>query len=405
MYLSIFAVSMEHKGLTKSQIIIMAVGAGICVANIYYIQPILKEIAGTFHTGENQAGILSVLSQAGYGLGLFFITPLGDKISRKKMILVLQILLIAALLGMTVIHEISGLYVMSLLIGVTAVAAQVILPMAASLDNENKGRTVGIIFTGILTGILAARVFSGYIAEWFGWRYVYGLSSVMVAIMTVIMQISLPDVKPQFAGNYGKLLKSTLSQIGRFALLRRTALLGALVFGAFCSFWTTLTFHLSGAPFNYHADKIGLFGILAIGGAMLAPIFGKRADKGNPAKSQVLTVSMLIAGVLLIKFFPDNLWSFIIAVLLLDVGVQATQVTNVATIYTLDATAHSRINTIYMTAYFTGGSIGTLVGVQCWHLGGWAMLTSQLLIWSLVALVIAYTGYRKQPSSNKLETT
>lgn len=383
----------------------MAVGAGICVANIYYIQPILKEIAGTFHTGENQAGILSVLSQAGYGLGLFFITPLGDKISRKKMILVLQILLIAALLGMTVIHEISGLYVMSLLIGVTAVAAQVILPMAASLDNENKGRTVGIIFTGILTGILAARVFSGYIAEWFGWRYVYGLSSVMVAIMTVIMQISLPDVKPQFAGNYGKLLKSTLSQIGRFALLRRTALLGALVFGAFCSFWTTLTFHLSGAPFNYHADKIGLFGILAIGGAMLAPIFGKRADKGNPAKSQVLTVSMLIAGVLLIKFFPDNLWSFIIAVLLLDVGVQATQVTNVATIYTLDATAHSRINTIYMTAYFTGGSIGTLVGVQCWHLGGWAMLTSQLLIWSLVALVIAYTGYRKQPSSNKLETT
>lgn len=394
---------MEQKSLSKSQIIIMAIGAGVCVANIYYIQPILNEIAGTFHSSENQVGILSVLSQAGYGLGLFFITPLGDKISRKKMILGLQILLIAALLGMTIIHQIAGLYAMSLLIGVTAVAAQVILPMAASLDNENKGRTVGIIFTGILTGILAARVFSGYIAEWFGWRYVYGLSSIMVAAMAIVMQISLPDVKPQFSGNYGKLLQSTVAQIGRFALLRRTALLGALVFGAFCSFWTTLTFHLSGAPFNYHADTIGLFGILAIGGAMLAPIFGKRADRGNPAKSQVLTVSMLIAGVLLIKFFPYNIWSFVIAVLLLDVGVQATQVTNVATIYTLDATAHSRINTIYMTAYFTGGSIGTLVGVQCWHWGGWALLTTQLLIWSILALFIAYTGYRRQ-SSDKLKT-
>lgn len=376
----------------------MAVGAGICVANIYYIQPILNEVALSFHTGEDQVGILSVLSQAGYGLGLFFITPLGDKINRKRMILALQILLIVSLLGMTIMHRLSGLYVMSLLIGVTAVAAQVILPMAASLDAKNRGRTVGIIFTGILTGILAARVFSGYIAEWFGWRYVYGLSAIMVAIIAVVMQLSLPDIKPQFDGNYGKLLQSTLAQIGRFPLLRRTALLGALVFGAFCSFWTTLTFKLSGAPFHYHADIIGLFGILAIGGAMIAPLVGRKADKGNPAQSQIVTVSMLIVGVLLIKYFPDTIWSFIIAVLLLDIGVQATQVTNVATIYTLDATAHSRINTIYMTTYFIGGSVGTLVGVQCWHIGGWGLLTTQLLVWSILALVLAFYGFRKQKS-------
>jgi predicted MFS family arabinose efflux permease len=389
---------MEQKGLSKSQITIMAIGAGICVANIYYIQPILNEVALSFHTGEDQVGILSVLSQAGYGLGLFFITPLGDKINRKRMILALQLLLIISLLGMTVMHRLSGLYVMSLLIGVTAVAAQVILPMAASLDTKNRGRTVGIIFTGILTGILAARVFSGYIAEWLGWRYVYGLSAIMVAVIAVIMQFSLPDIKPQFDGHYGKLLQSTLAQIRRFPLLRRTALLGALVFGAFCSFWTTLTFKLSGAPFHYHADVIGLFGILAIGGAMIAPLVGKRADKGNPARSQIVTVCMLIVGVLLIKYFPDAIWSFIVAVLLLDIGVQATQVTNVATIYTLDATAHSRINTIYMTTYFIGGSVGTLVGVQCWHIGGWALLATQLLVWSILALILALSGYRKQKS-------
>lgn len=379
----------------------MAITAGVCVANIYYNQPILKEIAVSFKTSESKAGFISVLSQAGYGLGLFFITPLGDKTNRKKLILVLQAMLIVALMAMCFITQLLGVYIMSLFIGMLAVAAQVILPMAASLDKHRRGKTVGIIFTGILIGILAARVFSGYITAWLGWRYVYGISAMMVFISAIFIKVSLPDVLPQFTGNYGQLLFSTLQQIKRFALLRRTALLGALVFGAFCSFWTTLTFRLSGAPFYYKTGTIGLFGILAIGGALLAPVFGKLADKGNPARAQLFTVGMLIAGILLIKYFPDNILSFIVAVLLLDVGVQATQVTNVATIYTLDELAHSRINTVYMTTYFIGGAIGTFAGVECWRIGGWPLVTWQLLAWSLLALLVAFSGYKKQSVQNQ----
>lgn len=387
---------MSKEGLSPAQIAVMAIAAGICVANIYYNQPILKDIGLSFHVDESRVGIISVLTQAGYALGLFFITPLGDKMHRKKLILCLQLLLMAALAGMAFTHSLWGVYAMSLLIGISSVIAQVILPMAASLDSKNRGRTVGIIFTGILIGILAARVFSGFIAKWLSWRYVYGISAAMVLVSGICLQAMLPDMRQTFEGNYGQLLRSTLQQVGRFALLRRTALLGALVFGVFCSFWTTLTFHLSGPPFFYHTDIIGLFGLLAIGGALLAPVFGKLADKGNPARSQVLTVSLIIIGVVMIKLFPYLLASFVIAVLLLDVGVQATQVTNIATIYTLDDTAHSRINTVYMTSYFLGGATGTFAGVACWHLGGWQTVTWQLLIWSLLALWVAFSGYRSQ---------
>jgi MFS family permease len=388
---------MESTGLSRSQLILMAITAGVCVANIYYNQPILKNIGASFNAKESEVGIIAVLAQAGYGLGLFFITPLGDKTDRKKLILFLQAAIIAVLMGTSLFTNIIGIYVMSLLIGILGVAAQVILPMAASMDTVNRGKNVGIIFTGILIGILAARVFSGYIAEWFGWRYVYGISAAMVFITALFIYFALPTVEGQtFQGSYSALLKSVIIQFIRFPLLRRTAALGALVFGAFCSFWTTLTFHLSNPPFNYRANVIGLFGLLAIGGALLAPVFGKLADKGNPAKSQVLTVCMLIAGVLLIKIFLTSIASFIVAVLLLDVGVQATQVTNVATIYTLDATAHSRINTVYMTIYFFGGAIGTFVGVQCWKLGGWKLVTWQLLIWGIAALLVALVGYKKQ---------
>ena len=177
--------------------------------------------------------------------------------------------------------------------------------------------------------------------------------------------------------------------------MRRSTLLGALIFGVFCSFWTTLTFHLSGAPFHYGTDTIGLFGILAIAGALLAPYFGRWVDGGNAAKSQLFSVGMLLASVILLNVLPHSLWAIIIAVLLLDVGVQATQLVNIATIYTLDEKANSRINTIYMTSYFIGGALGTFIGVQCWKLGGWTLVTWQLILWSVLAFLVAFWSFKK----------
>jgi len=386
---------MENKGLTRPQLVTMTVAAGICVANIYYNQPLLKDMARDLQVDERRIGLISVLTQSGYALGLFFLTPLGDKVPRKRLMLYLLVLLIASCLGMAAAKGLIAIYAMCLCVGAGSVIAQVILPMAAGMDPENKGKNVGIIFTGILTGILAARVVSGYVATWLNWRWVYGVSAGLVLLAGIGLQVMLPNIKPAFEGSYIRLLGSVLQQVRRFSLLRETAALGALVFGTFCSFWTTLTFHLGGAPFNYGADKIGLFGVLAIGGALLAPVFGKLADKRHPARSQVLTTCLMITSILVMMAMPGGLVATIVTVLLLDIGVQATQVSNVATIYTLDAAAHSRINTVYMTAYFLGGSIGTFAGVQCFHMGGWPLVTWQLLAWSAGALLLALVGWRK----------
>ena len=388
-------IRVESSGLTTAQIAIMAVSAGICVANIYYNQPILPHLARSFQASEHDVGRVAVLAQAGYGFGLFFLTPLGDKVNRKRLMLVLQILLVIALLCMTFANSLLLVNIMSFLIGLSAVSVQIIVPMAASLARENRGRIVGIIFTGILVGVLFARVFSGFVAEWLGWRYVYGISAAMVTGVMIALQVSLPNVASEFRGTYGQLLASTVHQIGRFPLLRQTALLGALVFGTFCSFWTTLTFHLSGPPFRYQTGTIGLFGLLAIGAALMAPYFGKLADKGNANQVRLITVSLIILSVLIVKVFPFSAVAFILTVLLLDLGAQSTQVTNTALIYTLDSTAHSRINTVYMTTYFLGGAIGTFVGIQCWAWGGWSMVTWQLLIWSSLALLVLWVSARK----------
>ncbi|MDF5707700.1 MAG: MFS transporter [Nostoc sp. S4] len=378
----------SSNGLTKVQVLIMAIAAGVCVANIYYNQPILKDIASSFRVSESEAGSVSVLSQVGYGFGLFFLIPLGDKINKKNLILCLLICLFCLLILMTFAQNIIEVWILSVAIGITTVSAQVILPLAASIDRVTTGQTVGNIFTGILIGILGARVFSGYIAEWLGWRYVYGFSAVMILIVSVLLNIYLPNVKNEFTSYYLELLKSTLHQLKRFSLLREASLISGLLFGVFCSFWTTLTFHLSGAPFHFQSDTIGMYGFVAIAGALMAPVFGKLADRGNSQRSLILAVSLVIASLVIAKIASSSAVAIAVAVLLLDVGVQATQVTNVARIYTLDAQSNSRINTVYMTIYFIGGAVGTSIGLLCWNLGGWNLVTWQMLVFTLLAFFI-----------------
>ncbi|MEH1799016.1 MAG: MFS transporter [Nostoc sp.] len=387
--------------LTKVQVLIMAIAAGVCVANIYYNQPILKDIASSFGVSESEAGSISVLSQVGYGFGLFFLIPLGDKINKKKLILCLMICLFFLLIFMTFSQNIIQVWILSVAIGIATVSAQVILPLAASIDRVTTGKTVGNIFTGLLIGILGARVFSGYIAEWLSWRYVYGFSAVIILIVIVLLNIYLPNIENEFNGYYLELLSSTLQQLKRFSLLREASLIGGLLFGVFCSFWTTLTFHLSGSPFNFQSDTIGMYGFVAIAGALMAPVFGKLADRGNSQRSLTIAVSMVIVSLVIAKIASNSALAIAVAVLLLDVGVQAIQVTNVARIYTLDAKSNSRINTVYMTTYFIGGSVGTSIGLLCWNLGGWNLVTWQMLVFTLLAFFIIVKPKKSTAITNK----
>lgn len=384
----------EKSKLHPAIIPLMAVSAGVIVANIYYNQPILNEIGQALHVSESQIGKVSMLSQLGYGLGMFFLLPLGDKLNRKNLILLLCGLLILTLTLFAFSSTLTGICVLSFFVGLFSTPAQIILPMAATLGKHNRGKNVGQVFSGILVGILGARVLSGLITEWLGWRYVYGISAFMVLTMTILLKLYLPEVTPKFKGSYLGLLKSTLALVKEYRVLRQAALLGAFTFGVFCSFWTTLTFHLSSAPLNYHTGTIGLFGLIAIGGALVAPYFGKLADKGNVYNSLLLTVSMIIGSILLIKVFPYSIPVLIISVFFLDIGVQATQITNFTRIYSLHEDAHSRLNTIYMTTYFIGAAVGTYFGLLSWKLGQWGLSTSQMLLWSGIALLIVIISKR-----------
>ncbi len=287
---------MAENKLSQKQVLLMAIAGGVAVANIYYNQPILKDIQESAHVTESQSGAVSFLSQAGYGLGLFFLTPLGDKINRKKLTLILLLLLCIPLLVMCFSENIYVLWIASFCIGLFSVAAQVILPLAASLDRVSTGNTVGKIFSGILIGILAARVLSGFVASSFGWHAVYMIACGLVLIILLLLYKYLPDVESNFSSNYLQLLKSTLLQVKRFSVLRISSAIGALMFGVFCSFWTNLTFHLSGKPFDYSPDQIVINSGIE-GSIVVQKIKEGKGDFGFNARTEVYE-NLLAAGVI-----------------------------------------------------------------------------------------------------------
>lgn len=390
------------KNLSTAQILILSASAGLSVANVYYSQPILASIASSLNISKESAGSLTVLSQVGYGIGLFFLTPLGDMTDRRRLILCLQCGLIASLLFMAFAPGVWTLYIASLFVGATAVVAQVILPMAASLAAGNKGKVVGQVFTGLLTGILLARMFSGFIDQWYSWRAVYLISSVMVAFSALLIQLKLPGGKAHYQGSYTGLLKSTLAQLGRFPALRSASLTGMLAFAILCAFWVSLTLFLGGSPFHFSSSAIGLFGVLAVAGALLAPLFGRLSDGGSSGKALLLAALAILAGVLILLLFPSSLLAISVATVLLDVGVQAAQVTNIAIIYSLDPSSTSRINTVYMTCYFIGGGAGSYLAIESFRLGGWVMVLVFMLVLS-IACMINVLFMMKQRTAGKAE--
>jgi predicted MFS family arabinose efflux permease len=360
-------------GIGTGLTVILAVACGASAANLYYAQPLLSTIAHAFHTGSGQAGLIVTLSQVGYAAGLAFLVPAGDLFSRRRLVPAALVLTAAALVASAVAPSLVVLALIALVVGVGSVAAQILVPLAASLaDPDARGRVVGTVMSGLLMGILLARTVAGLVAGVSSWRVVYAAAAVVVLIVAAVLARTLPAESPRPELRYRDLLVSTARLFAAEPVLRRRALLGGLGFAAFSIFWTTMAFLLSGAPYHYSDTVIGLFGLVGAAGALCANAAGKLADKDHTR------ASTLVFGVaILVSFVPtylgrDSVLALIVGIVVLDVGVQGLQVTNQSLIYRLAPEARSRITSSYMVCYFAGGAIGSAVAGSVYDVWGWA---------------------------------
>jgi predicted MFS family arabinose efflux permease len=385
----------------------MALACGVMVANVYLCQPILSAIAASFRGSATSAGLVATAAQVGYATGILLVVPLADRVDPRRLIRTLLGLTCVSLIFAGLSPSIYLLALLTLIVTMVTVVPQVVIPVAVSLAEPGKsGRVVGTMQTGLILGILLSRTVSGAVAQFSGsWRASYLLAAALSAIMFFVLPPFIPQRRPQpgqVRGSYGALLASLPTLFFKWRDLRFSALLGACMFGAFSTFWATLAFHLSAAPFHYGSAQAGLFGLWGAAGALIAPFSGRLSDRFGPTWVNVISVCSAALAFTCFALGGDlSVIAIVIGVNLLDFANQSGQIANQARIFRLDPAARARLNTVYMVFTFGGGAIGAAIGSWAWSAGTWhGVCEAGFALVGLVAVLMVIRAFTKTESSS-----
>ena len=362
----------ENQGIPRSLLLILAVVSGLSVANNYYSQPLLSAIVQDLHISELAANHIPMMSQIGYACGLLFIIPLGDLYRRRKIILVDFVLLIVALLVFASAQHVYIVYAAALATGICTVMPQVFIPIVAQFSEPvNKSRNVGLVLSGLLTGILASRVVSGIVGEYFGWRMIFYISAAMMVFCFIIIYFTLPDNPSSFEGRYSELLRSILTLIRKHPNLRISSIRAGLGFGSLLAMWASLAFKMVKAPFFAGQDIIGLLGFCGVAGALTASVAGKYTDRLGIRKMNYIGSGAILLAWLVMFFVQNSYIGMVFGIIIIDMGIQLIQVSNQSNVLIIDSKASNRLNTVFMTTFFIGGAFGTFLSGLCWNQWMW----------------------------------
>ena len=370
---------------------LFAICSGLAIGNLYWAQPLLVQITNGFGLSAASGGLLITATQIGYAIGILFIVPLGDFVRRKRLISIVMALSVIALISCALSPSFIILSLSLFSMGIVTISGQIILPLAGDLSKEEeRGHIVGIVSSGITAGILFSRFASGIIAGLWGWRSVYIIAAVLNLIMALVIIYILPEIpRKNKLESYKGLIFSVFTTFKRHKTLFRILLHSGLIFGlVFNIFWTSLTFLLSAAPYNYNTFQIGLVSLAGLTAAVFGIGLGKLQDKGLsvPALGVFIIISIIsmIGGYL----FPDSILAIVIIAAVFSVAVQGISVLSQARLFALSNEERSRLNTVFVVNNFLFGAVGSALASFLWSQGGWAYVMMGTIFISLMALIV-----------------
>ena len=359
------------------------------MAGLYYNQPMLGALVTSLHTTPARVGLVPTATQLGYAAGIVLFAPLGDRLDRRRVILVKAALLTVALLVASCASNIAWLTGASLGVGVFATMAQDLVPAAATVaEPAARGKTVGTVMTGLLLGILLSRVVSGAMTAYLPWRAVYfGAAATMVLFVALAVRV-LPPFPPSVSASYLSLLASMGGLVRDFPSLRRAALTQGMLSVAFSGFWSTLALGLAAPPLRLSSLVAGSFGIAGAAGALAAPVAGAFADRRGPKAVIVFGTALTVAAFAAMSIFPGSILCLVAGTILFDLGVQSCLIAHQTVVYAEDPSARSRLNAVLVSSMFLGMSTGALAASRIFSFAGFGGVCAFCAAASGVALFL-----------------
>ncbi|KAJ7663278.1 major facilitator superfamily domain-containing protein [Mycena polygramma] len=348
----------------------------VTVANLYYSQPLLLDLAAALDVSYSKVSEVPTLLQAGYAVGVVFISPLSDLVRRRQLILICLLMSTVLTVGLAVTNSFVAFEALSFLIGLTSILTTILQPLVADLAPPSRRATaISVVISGLLLGVLVARVLAGVLGQFSSWRTVYYVGIGAQAFALLWLYFVVPDYPSRNAGTDLTYLK-ILGTMARFAVTE-PALIQACVINfatsaAFTSFWVTLTFLLGGPLYNYSTLDIGLFGLVGMAGVLLGPFMGRLIDALVPWYSVLLGILLLgIFNIVQMGAGGIDIGAVIVVAFGLNLFRQLLQAALATTVLSISEKARGRLNAVNVLAIFLGQLTGTAVGSHIYLDSGW----------------------------------
>lgn len=366
--------------------LLLAVVCGAAVAAVYAGQPVLGSMGRDLGVPVDSVGWFVAAGQLGYLGGLVLLVPLGDMLDRRRLIAA-HLALVALGMAVTAAAPVAWVAFSGLAVaGVFAVVVQTTVAYAASISPPaERGRNLGVVTSGVVIGILGARIVAGGLAELWGWRSIYLTLAILAAGLALLTLALLPAGARDETARYGQVMRS-LGQLFTQPVFLSRGLIAFFLFAAFGTLWSGMALPLAGEPWHMSEAQIGLFGIAGLAGALGAARSGRWGDAGYASRVTGIALALLLASWLAIGQLSWSLPLLILGVIALDFAVQAVHVSNQHILTTTYADRTSSTIGGYMVFYSLGSALGAAMTTALFEATGWAGPTILGATLSLCAL-------------------
>ncbi|WP_243041517.1 MFS transporter [Dyella sedimenti] len=364
---------------------LFAFAVGVIIVNLTAAQPLAGPVARALHMPPALAGLVAMLPQLGYALGMLFLVPLADLFENRRLT-VATLALCALALGMAAVAPRAWWLLLAVcLAGTTSCAIQVLVPLAAAMARpEHRGSAVGNVMSGVMLGILLSRPFASLVEGAWGWRACYGVLGVADAVLAAALWLALPTRHPLAHVPYRALIASLAVLWRDEIVLRRHAISAAIMMAAFSAFWTGIALRLVQAPFALDSRGLAWFALAGVAGTIVAPLAGKAGDRGYgtvgmPVAHVVMSLGVVLAGVAgagwlgvdIARHPYAALGMLVVAAIVIDAGAIGDQTLGRRAVNMLDPAARSRLNGLFVGVFFIGGGMGAVATGGAWAAAGW----------------------------------
>lgn len=382
----------ERPRLTPGLMALLTATCFTTAGTVHFQTPMLPEFAREFGAGAAAVGWVATASFGGFLAGTLCLAPLGDRIDKRRLIIVQLGCLIAAMLAMGAAPSLPVLVVAALFVGAFASISQHILPFIAEFSAAGeRGRAIGTVMSGLFLGILFGRVGGGLVTSYLGWRWTYVISAALMATLAPALIARLPSAPPRTRLPYATLMRSLLGLLRGRADLRRASAVQFLLGICYGGFWATLAPMLA-AVHGMGPAIAGLFGIPGAAGVLVARPAGRWMDRVGVRPVVTTGICLVLAAYLTFGLGAATVAAIVVGAMLQDCGLRSAMVANQAMVTTADPETRSRSNTIFAIHVWGGNATGAFIASTAWSHVGWLGVCASGGAAALVALGVYRLG-------------